>query len=138
MYLKIIAGGQTGVDSGALKFALDHHLPCGGYCPKGRKNENGKIDRTIKNVMESDGTLIIKDAHPFGKGTSDTIDLCKKYHKPLFFSGISRQKESRILFLSWLSSGQINVLNIAGNRESQSPGIEEKTYRILEFLLHPA
>ena len=74
--VKIISGGQTGVDQGALDFALDVCFECGGYCPKGRKSEMGTIpfkypviendsekyiERTRKNILASDGTLIIKD-----------------------------------------------------------------------------
>jgi hypothetical protein len=41
--IKIISGGQTGVDRAALDFALYSGIPCGGYCPKGRKAEDGTI-----------------------------------------------------------------------------------------------
>ena len=72
--MMIISGGQTGVDRAALDAALDLGLPCGGYCPSGRKAEDGTIaekyplqclasphykDRTLKNVISADGTLII-------------------------------------------------------------------------------
>jgi hypothetical protein len=72
--LKIISGGQTGVDRGALEAALSASFPCGGWCPAGRKAEDGVIPekypvtplpgggyraRTRKNVQESDGTVIL-------------------------------------------------------------------------------
>ncbi|MDY6801271.1 MAG: putative molybdenum carrier protein [Bacteroidota bacterium] len=148
-YLKIIAGGQTGVDTGALDFALDNHFPCGGYCPQDRKNENGKIplkyplteinsnnyiDRTLRNVIESDGTLIIKDKLPLKKGSVDTIALCKKYKKPFFIAEINLQSENRDQIIHWLEINNIKILNVAGNRESQSPGIAKKTYTLLKFL----
>jgi hypothetical protein len=71
---KIISGGQTGVDRGALDAALEASFPCGGWCPKGRKAEDGPIParyplkemdgpayrlRTERNVRDSDGTLIL-------------------------------------------------------------------------------
>jgi len=41
--LKIICGGQTGVDRAALDVALRHGIECGGWCPAGRLDEFGKI-----------------------------------------------------------------------------------------------
>ncbi len=121
----------------------------GGYCPKGRKSENGKIpekypltelksknyiDRTKENVIASDGTLIIKDEQPLGKGSADTILLCKKYEKPFYIAEINLQPESRYRFIHWLEMNNIKVLNVAGNRESQSPGIRQKTFELLSCL----
>ena len=71
---KVVSGGQTGVDRAALDVALAHGIPCGGWCPKGRKAEDGILDaryplrdtpiddyaqRTTWNVRDSDGTLIL-------------------------------------------------------------------------------
>jgi hypothetical protein len=151
-WLKIITGGQTGVDTGAMDFALDYGYPLDGYCPKNRKSENGKIpekypltelqsekyfDRTKKNVLASDGTLIIKDKQPLGAGSTDTIVVCKKYKKPFFIAETNLKPEGCDKFISWLKTNNIRVLNIAGNRKSQSPGIAEKAYTLLEFLLQP-
>ncbi|MDK2979289.1 MAG: hypothetical protein PWP52_2003 [Bacteroidales bacterium] len=150
--LKIITGGQSGVDTGAMDFALDYGYPLGGYCPKNRKSENGEIpqkyplteltsekyiDRTKKNVLASDGTLIIKDKQPLGAGSADTIVLCKKYKKPFFMAETNLQPEGYDEFISWLKINNIRLLNIAGNRESQSPGIAKKAYTLLELLLPP-
>ncbi len=41
--LKIVSGGQTGADRAALDFAIAHGIPQGGWCPKGRKAEDGPI-----------------------------------------------------------------------------------------------
>ena len=151
--VKIITGGQTGVDTGALNFALDKHFPCGGYCSQDRRNENGKIppkyplteiasknyiDRTLRNVIESDGTLIIKDKQPFEKGSEDTIKLCKKFNKPWLIIHTNIESDNKNQFACWLKTNQIKILNIAGNRESQSPGIEQETYQVLSFLFKPS
>ncbi|MFO7828198.1 MAG: putative molybdenum carrier protein [Bacteroidales bacterium] len=146
----IISGGQTGVDQGAMDYALDHRIPCGGYCPKNRISESGKIPdkypltelnsdkyfyRTEKNVIASDGTLIIEDQNQLGEGTRDTIQLCIKHFKPYQILNVNSDLLSKQDFTSWLESEKIKVLNVAGNRESQSPGIQEKTYSILNKLL---
>ena len=74
MIRKVISGGQTGVDRAALDAAVNAGIPIGGYCAKGRCAEDGVIPeqylmielespescyRTEKNVIESDGTLIL-------------------------------------------------------------------------------
>ena len=93
---KIISGGQTGVDRAALDIALESGFPCGGWCPEGRKSEDGEIsdrypvkelkgagykERTSKNVMDSDGTVIIYFDFLIG-GTEDTVALCIQQKKP--------------------------------------------------------
>jgi Circularly permutated YpsA SLOG family len=72
--LKIISGGQTGVDRGALDTALGVHFPCGGWYSADRRAEDGTVPekypmtalpragyraRTRKNVEDSDGTVIL-------------------------------------------------------------------------------
>ncbi len=74
MLKKIISGGQTGADQAALDAAIKLGIPHGGWIPKGRSTENGKLpdkyklkemptksypNRTEQNVIDSDGTLII-------------------------------------------------------------------------------
>jgi hypothetical protein len=94
---KIISGGQTGADSGALEFAIWHKIPHGGWCPKGRLCENGTIDpryqltetstknypqRTEKNVLDSDGTVIFTISPNLNGGSKKTAALAAKHHKP--------------------------------------------------------
>jgi hypothetical protein len=88
--LKVISGGQTGVDRGALDAALALGVECGGWCPAGRLAEDGPIpkrypvmelanagyaERTARNVADSDGTLVISNGVPLG-GTRETVDRC--------------------------------------------------------------
>ena len=94
--LKVISGGQTGVDRGALDAALALQVKCGGWCPEGRLAEDGTIpkrypvmelanagyaERTARNVADSDGTLIISNGVPLG-GTRETVDRCIEMRKP--------------------------------------------------------
>src|SRR5436309_8745409 len=94
--LKIISGGQTGVDRGALDAALAFEVECGGWCPAGRLAEDGTIpkrypvmelanagyaERTARNVANSDGTLVISKGEPIG-GSRETIDRCVEMQKP--------------------------------------------------------
>jgi hypothetical protein len=94
--LKVISGGQTGVDRGALDAALAFEVECSGWCPAGRLAEDGTIptrypvmelanagyaERTVRNVADSDGTLVISKGEPVG-GTRETVDRCIEMGKP--------------------------------------------------------
>ena len=139
MLKKIISGGQTGVDRAALDFALQNGYPCGGWCPKGRKAEDGPIDekypltetgtfkyavRTKLNVTDSDGTLILFDTE-MGAGTKLTADYANNWGKPLLILNLN-QAEACEELSHWLSANRIEVLNVAGPRESTNPGIHQK------------
>ena len=132
---QIISGGQTGVDRGALDAALTTQFSCGGYCPKGRKAEDGVIDerypltelstagyrqRTIRNLSESDGTLILYHGYLSG-GTQETMVQCIRLHKPyklIDAQAVNVQYASE-LALAFIADFDIAVLNVAGPRLSQ-------------------
>lgn len=133
---KIISGGQTGVDRGILDAALASGFSCGGWCPSGRMAEDGRIcdkypltelkngsyaDRTIRNVVESEGTLIITGRNPEG-GTLLTIMIAEELKKPLLIiSPLSEEEfpETVQLIINWINEYHIGVLNCAGPRASE-------------------
>ncbi|MCK4678633.1 MAG: putative molybdenum carrier protein [Bacteroidales bacterium] len=142
---KIISGGQTGVDRAALDFSLKNNIVCGGFCPKERKAEDGTISdkyplietsssnyafRTEKNVQVCDGTLIFYHK-TLDRGTSLTLKLLKKHHKPFFEIDLSCESDKKLI-VEWLINHQIKILNISGPRESHCPGIYEMTLKMLE------
>lgn len=145
--IKIISGGQTGVDRAALDFALENNIQCGGYCPKGRRADDGPIspnyplietkttlypERTKMNILESEGTLIIYKTK-FDRGTGLTLKLCKELKKPYFIVKIDPGYGIKEC-LSWLNDHIILILNIAGPRESSEPGIYSETKKFLKNL----
>lgn len=146
--VKIVSGGQTGVDRAALDFALKRRIPCGGWCPKGRKSEDGPIptlyplhetntaeypERTERNIVHSDGTLIITRKNFFDRGTAVTQQLCAEYGKPWFVIDLAQSHGPQIEQLqTWIRSGKIHTLNIAGPRESALPGIYQETMLFLD------
>src|ERR1700751_481786 len=94
---KIVSGGQTGADRAALDWALAYNVPCGGWCPKGRKAEDGPIDpkyplketpsasylqRTEWNVRDSDATVLFSIEPAVTGGSLKTVDFARKHNKP--------------------------------------------------------
>ncbi|MGF1615672.1 MAG: putative molybdenum carrier protein [Gammaproteobacteria bacterium] len=133
---RIISGGQTGVDRAALDVALLLAIPCGGWCPRGRKAEDGLIadryplqetrsrdyrHRTKANVLASDGTLILYTKRLMG-GTALTLRCAKGAHRPYCLVDLNLPP-SPSNTLIWINNHSIRVLNVAGPRESQAPGI---------------
>lgn len=141
---KIISGGQTGVDRAALDAALALGIPCGGWCPKGRRAEDGVIpdrypltetetkdyrERTRRNVHDSDGTLILLHG-PLSGGTALTRRLAKEMGKPYLVVDLA-QRPSVSHVRGWLASNNIHTLNVAGPRESSQPGMHALSRRLL-------
>lgn len=145
---KIVSGGQTGVDRGALDAALFLGVACGGWCPKGRLAEDGPIDetypltetassryseRTERNVIDSDATLVLCTGTPVG-GTRLTVSMAKKHGRP-FLVADPRRDDALAAVSCWLGSLGVAVLNVAGPRESGSPGIARAARDFIEQVL---
>ena len=150
---KVISGGQTGVDRAALEVALFLEIPHGGWCPKGRRAEDGPIPetfdltetasfnyaiRTEKNVVESDGTLILF-RKIITRGTGLTVKFAKRHQRPYLCIDLAEIPDSdedateaaSQEILNWLIKENINVLNVAGPRESTTPGINSQSHSLL-------
>lgn len=148
MLKKVISGGQTGVDRAGLDAAVDAGIPIGGYCPNGRRAEDGVIPeqyplvelespeywcRTEKNVLESDGTLIINKG-ALAEGTQLTHDFTVKHGKPnLIVQLDADQVIEPADVIRWVRGQFIKTLNIAGPRESKhAGGIHAEAFAYLE------
>ena len=137
---KIVSGGQTGADQGALSACVQAGFPYGGWIPKGRRTEKGKVParyrmrqhwsrhyppRTEKNVVDSDGTVIFTYGKPDG-GSRLTIDFAKKHGKPCLAVDATRPHDEIVArVLRWIRRRLPDgaVLNVAGSRRSKAPGI---------------
>lgn len=146
---QIVSGGQTGVDRAALDVAIHLQIPHGGWCPRGRLAEDGRIAdcyqlretpeaeyavRTERNVIDSEGTLILH-RHQLSGGTKLTAQLAARYRRPLLVVDLAEALEAEQV-VEWLVTNQIEVLNVAGPRESSLPEIGRMTEQFLLRVLN--
>ena len=143
---KIVSGGQTGVDRAALDWAMENKVPHGGYCPAGRRAEDGPIDeryrltetetpkysiRTRLNVDQSDATLIISKDPPTG-GTLLTLEHTRHMGKPLLVVNPRERSKSHLLVRNFIEAHEVRILNVAGPRASSSPKVYEDALELLQ------
>ena len=151
MVKKIVSGGQTGADRAALDFAIKHNIPHGGWVPKYRAAEDGKVPdvyelqemptqsysrRTEQNAIDSDGTVIISHGRLRG-GSAFAAKMAKKHDRPwlhLDMAKLAVDKAGRRL-QKWVDDNSISVLNLAGPRQSSDPAIYDVTMKVLEAAL---
>ena len=146
----IVSGGQTGVDRAALDLALDLGLAAGGWCPAGRWAEDGAVPRryplretssadpavrTRRNVRDSDATLILSPV-PLAGGTALTARVARTLGRPCL--ALDPRDRSAVRALRrWLEAVRPAVLNVAGPRASEAPGLGVAARRVLGAALRP-
>ncbi len=148
MLSKIVSGGQTGVDRAALDVAIKLGIPHGGWVPKGRLAEDGPLsdayrmretptavyaERTEKNVIDSDGTLIISRGELAG-GSAATREMAIQHERPWLHIDLKRTSAflSAVRIVEWLCAHRIRILNVAGPRASKDARIYRDTLSLLE------
>jgi hypothetical protein len=149
--LKIISGGQTGVDRAAFDVAMKHAVECGGWCPAGRLDELGRIpdrypvkeleeggfsERTLANVRDADGTVIICFDKLRG-GSAETAQFCveqKRLHVVIDAAETSPEDAAQLI-LDLVREHKIDILNVAGPRQSEWPEGYAYVFRVLEKFL---
>lgn len=160
---KIVSGGQTGVDRGALEAALELGFPYGGLIPNGRLAEDGIVPlkfnamteatrkdylfRTEWNVTHTDCTLIISryNQQPgavresLQGGTERTRQFCVVHGKPylvIFKGALNTVRDWLVATAEQLGKREVGlVLNVAGTRESKSPGIQDNTKAFIKKII---
>ena len=149
--MKIISGGQTGVDRAALDVALKHGIECSGWCPAGRLDEFGRIpdryplqelevggftERTLQNVRDSNGTVIIYRGKLSG-GTEQTVRFCVAQRRPhalIDASNVSAEEAAKLIS-DFICKHKIEILNVAAPRQSEWPKGYDFASRALEIFL---
>lgn len=148
MIRKIISGGQTGADQGALAACVQRGFPYGGWIPKGRRTEKGKVParyrmrqhrsrhyppRTEANVRDSDATVVFTYGKPDG-GSLLTIDFAKKHGKPCLKVDLEKPHAAAVSrIVRWVRRACPHpcVLNVAGSRRSKASGIHMAVKRTM-------
>ena len=144
MISQLVSGGQTGVDRAALDVALELGIACGGWCPKGRRAEDGAVpnrypltetpsgeyaQRTTWNVRDSDGTLVLAGGQTAG-GTLLTVEACRDAGKPCLVIDLADEEALPAAVRAvreWIAlSLPGGVLNVAGPRATEAPGVYER------------
>ena len=143
---RIVSGGQSGVDRAALDVAIESGIPCGGWCPRGRRAEDGPIseryplretrtdryeERTEKNVLDSDATLVLSRGPPSG-GTALTVRLARRHGRPHLLIDMSAPVDPSVVW-RWMRNNRVRVLNVAGPRAQGS--IYADAHRLLSTIL---
>jgi hypothetical protein len=146
----IVSGGQTGADRAALDTAIRMGVDHRGWVPLGRLAEDGPLDgvyavretsssdpaeRTEKNVVDADGTLIVSHG-PLQGGSAYTRACAEKHGRPWMHADLAAESlfSAALRVNGWIASQGISVLNVAGPRASQDPDIYRITADLLETL----
>ena len=140
----LVSGGQTGVDRAALDVAISLGIPCGGWCPRGRRAEGGPIphhyplqetppssypQRPAWHGRDSDGTLVLTRGVPKG-GTALTVSLARRAGKPVCVVDLD-ERPSPAEVAEWIDREEVQTLNVAGPREGEAPGIHDEAMAFL-------
>lgn len=151
---RIVSGAQTGVDRAALDVALELGIPCGGWVPKGRLDELGRIpdrypnlretesadfsERTATNVRDSDGTLIISRG-PLTGGSLHTREVADRLGRPCLHVDLDELavEDAVVEVHTWFEQNEVGVLNVAGPRASKDPGGYARATDLLRRVLRP-
>ena len=148
--IRIISGGQTGADRAGLDFAITHSIPHGGWCPKRRRAENGRIpakyqlqeckngrysDRTKRNVLDSDATVIFTVRPYLIRGSKLTYVVAVSNRKPVLHLHAGTTEPARRL-AAFIRQHRVKVLNVAGSRASQEPTVGTFVAHTLDLTLN--
>ena len=144
---RVVSGGQSGADIAALDWAIARRVDHGGWCPKGRRSEDGPIatqyllsetplssylQRTEWNVRDSDATVIFTLTDVLDGGSKRTAQFADKLHRPRlhFRPGVHPK-----FLAQFLTRHKVTTLNVAGKRESSAPGIYRFAFDTLDQAL---
>lgn len=151
MVHKILSGGQTGADRAALDFAIAYNIPHGGWCPQGRKAEDGIINscynvtetpsgdysqRTQWNVRDSDGTVVFTVSQKLSGGSLETIEFAKQMSKPCIHISQEGNSQHGNMLRDFIKQHSITVLNVAGSRGGKEPGVGVFVLKVMRSVLY--
>jgi predicted Rossmann-fold nucleotide-binding protein len=159
--MKVISGGQSGVDRAALDAALACGIDYGGWCPRGGWAEDfpsppgvlskypllketplpDPAQRTEWNVRDANAILIVvgEGGTAVSEGTALAVELAQRDRHPTLTIDPS-DPEAGARTLAWIAAqrvafGEAFVLSVGGPRESEAPGIYARALAFLRGVL---
>lgn len=147
MVERIVSGGQTGADRAALDWAIARGIAHGGWCPIGRRAEDGVIGdsyvlketaeqsylvRTEQNVVDSDGTVVFSIGGELTGGSLATVRFAKLHQRPWLHVSKTESEDPSALLRQFLADHAVRILNVAGPRASGEPEIGVFVGEVLE------
>jgi hypothetical protein len=149
MIEKIVSGGRPGAERAALDVAVELGIPCGGAIPPGAEEREltdryglselaeGGFDAALeKNVIDSDGTLIISAGRPFGDA-DHARRLALQHRRQLLHIDAARTdvREAASLARSWIDLYHLKTVHVAGCSADNPIRLSAATLHILSYLL---
>jgi hypothetical protein len=145
----LVSGGQTGADRGGIEAAIEMDAHYTGWCPKGRRAEDGRIpDHIVLTESRSEGYLLRTEINvafagatliftygPLTGGSKKTLEFITAQSKPYMWIDLHNEGDYAPAILQFIHDHQVTFLNIAGNRESKAPGIQQKVKTIMMQVL---
>jgi len=147
----LISGGQTGADRAALDFALERGLEIQGYCPRGRRADDGPLDakyplretesadyppRNRLNVQLADATIIFNGLPEYSPGTHRTMTFAREHKKNFkVLQGFPDIMQDAADLKQWLQEHKPQKLNVAGNGEEKCPGMYAHVLAVLRRVI---
>jgi len=148
--LKVISGGQSGVERMALDVAAQLGFPTGGWCPAGRMSDDGPIPasyplietravephvRTQRNVETSSATVLFTFGTPTGS-TRYTVEVARSMVRPHLILDLSDGTVDPVAQLyAWIIAIGPRVLNVTGPRDGSAPGLAVRAAEVLRIVL---
>ncbi len=147
---RIVSGGQSGADRAALDWAIANHIPHGGWCPRGRRAEDGSIAdcyllretpgsgysvRTRWNVRDSDITVIFSIARELTGGSLATFRFARQLQRPCLHLSQGGTRDPAGELRIFIEETGARVLNVAGPRASNEPNVAEFVAEVLDNAL---
>lgn len=144
---KIVSGGQTGADRAGLDVAIRHAFPHGGWCPKGRRAEDGPIGGQYKlvetpssnyiqcaewNVRDTDGTVVFTLRSTLTGSSLKTMEFARKHKKPCFHISPAKHYQPSLELQRFAQEHGIRELNVAGSRGSKEPSLYWWVLEVIE------
>ncbi len=152
MINKIISAGLVDVEQAALDVAIKIDIPHGGWLPNGYEKENhsllekyklkempasSEFEHTEKNVLDSEGTLVISRGSLTGE-IAQLQNMTEKRNRPFLHVDLDTSSDFLVsqTISAWISKNKINILYVTGPDARKDSELYRTTTKIFETVLY--